>query len=286
MFGYIGYKILEFIVIATPYPVTYLIAKLGAWLWMLTGKNVNLIKNNVSRVLNLSVEDREIRKITTKIFINWAKNIADFLKHSIISREKLRQRIEVKGLENLDSALEKGKGVVIFTAHIGNFEWGACRLAVEGYNIWGVSLVRKNKLVGRFFESERLTKGLKTLYINKMLNVFRILKNNEIVAIPSDWDPTGQAARPFEFFGRTAYLPTGALQIALRSGAPLIPSFIYRKGKYNHFQIIENPIDLIREGDKETLIAQNMKKVIKVMEKYIRDNISEWEMFHDIWSEK
>jgi KDO2-lipid IV(A) lauroyltransferase len=286
MFGYIGYKILEFIAIATPYPVTYFIANFGARLWMLTGRNVKIIKNNVSKVLNLNLEDRETRKITIKIFINWAKNIVDFLKHSIISKEKLKQRIEVKGLENLDGALKKGKGAVIFTAHIGNFEWGACRLAVEGYNIWGVSLVRKSRLTRRFFESKRLSKGLKTLYINKMLNVFRILKNNEIVAIPSDWDPTGRATRPFKFFGKTAYLPTGALQIALKSGAPLIPSFIYRRDKYNHFQIIENPIDLIREGGKETLIVKNMKKVIKVMEKYIRANISEWEMFHDIWSEK
>ncbi|MFZ3387027.1 MAG: hypothetical protein WA120_07625, partial [Candidatus Hydromicrobium sp.] len=105
-------------------------------------------------------------------------------------------------------------------------------------------------------------------------------------AITSDWDPTGQAARPFKFFGKTAYLPTGALMIALKSGAPLIPSFVCRKDKYNHFQIIEKPIDLIREGDKETLINKNMEKVLEVMEKYIRNNISEWEMFHDIWSEK
>jgi KDO2-lipid IV(A) lauroyltransferase len=286
MFGYIGYKILEFIAIATPYPVTYFIAKFGAWLWMLTGANVNTIKNNVSKVLNLGLEDRETRKIAIKIFVNWAENIVDFLKHSNISKEKLKQRIEIKGLDNLDSALKKGKGVVIFTAHIGNFEWGACRLAVEGYNIWGVSLVRKSKLTKRFFELKRLSKGLKTLYINKMLNVFRILKNNEIVAIPSDWDPTGRAAKPFKFFGKKAYLPTGALQIALKSGAPLVPSFIYRKDKYNHFQIIEKPIDLIREGDKETMITKNIKKVTKVMEKYIRNNISEWEMFHDIWCEK
>jgi len=74
--------------------------------------------------------------------------------------------------------------------------------------------------------------------------------------------------------------------IALKSGAPLIPSFIWKKDKYNHFQIVEKPIDLIREGDKETLINKNMEKVLEVMEKYIRDNISEWEMFHDIWSEK
>ena len=286
MFGYIGYKILEFIAIATPYPVTYFIAKFGAMLWFLTGVNVRTIKNNISKVLDIDFKNKETHKIAIKIFLNWAENIVDFLKHSNISREKLKQRIEIKGLHNLDSALKKGKGVVIFTAHIGNFEWGACRLAVEGYNIWGVSLVRKSELTRRFFESKRLSKGLKTLYINKMLNVFRILENNEIVAIPSDWDPTGRAARPFKFFGKTAYLPTGALQIALKSGAPLVPSFIYRKDKYNHFQIIEKPIDLIREGDKETLITKNIKKVIKVMEKYIRDNISEWEMFHDIWSEK
>lgn len=286
MFGYIGYKILEFIAISTPYPVTYFIAAFGARLWMLTGVNVKTIRNNVSTVLNLNINDKEIHRIANRIFINWAKNIADFLKHPIISKEKLKQRVEIEGLEHLDNALKKGKGVVIFTAHIGNFEWGACRIALEGYKIWGLSLVRKNKLVGKFFESNRLSKGLKTLYINRMLNVFRMLKNNEIVAVPSDWDPTGQATRPFKFFGKTAYLPTGALMIALKSGATLIPSFIWKKDKYNHFQIVEKPIDLIREGDKETLINKNMEKVLEVMEKYIRDNISEWEMFHDIWSEK
>jgi len=286
MFGYIGYKILEFIAISTPYPVTYLIAAFGARLWMLTGIDVKIIRNNVSKVLNLNINDKEIHRIANRIFINWAKNIVDFLKTPIISKEKLKQRVEIEGLEHLDNALKKGRGAVIVSAHIGNFEWGACRIAVEGYKIWGLSLVRKNKLVGKFFESNRLSKGFKTLYINRMLNVFRVLKNNEIVAIPSDWDPTGQATRPFKFFGKTAYLPTGALMIALKSGAPLIPSFVWKKDKYNHFQIIEKPIDLIREGDKETLIAKNMEKVLEVMEKYIRDNISEWEMFHDIWSEK
>ncbi|GAH21101.1 unnamed protein product [marine sediment metagenome] len=286
MFGYIGYKILEFIAISTPYPVTYFIATFGARLWMLTGVDVKIIRNNVSKVLNLNINDKEIHRIANRIFINWAKNIVDFLKQPIISKEKLKQRVEIEGLEHLDNALKRGRGAVIITAHIGNFEWGACRIAVEGYKIWGLSLVRKNKLVGKFFESNRLSKGFKTLYTNRMLNVFRTLKNNEIVAIPSDWDPTGQATRPFKFFGKTAYLPTGALMIALKSGALLIPSFIWKKDKYNHSQIVEKPIDLIREGDKETLINKNMEKVLEVMEKYIRDNISEWEMFHDIWSEK
>ena len=284
MFGYIGYRIVEFIAIATPYPFSYFIAAVGAMLWFATGVNVGIIKKNISTALGLSPDDRETHTIAKKIYINWGKNIMDFLKHSIISREKLKQRVEIKGLKNLDNALLKGNGVVIFTAHIGNFEWGACRLAVDGYRIWGTSLVRKNKLVGRFFEAKRMSKGLKTLYINKMLKVFKILKNNEIIAIPTDWDPTGQAGRPFKFFGKTAYLPTGALQIALRSGASLVPSFIWRKDKYNHLLIFKKPVDLIREGDKETLISKNMAKVLSVMERYIRNHITEWEMFHNIWS--
>lgn len=283
MLSFIGYKILEFIVVATPYPVTYFIAVFGARLCFLAGLNVEIIKNNVSKVLKIDFNSRQTHKIAIDIFINWGKNITDFLKHSIISKERLRQRVEVRGLRNLDNALKKGKGVVIVTAHIGNFEWGACRLAVDGYDIWGISLYRESKLTRNFFESKRSSKGLKTLYVNRILNIFRILKNNGIVAIPSDWNPSGRAGKPFKFFGETASLPTGALQIALKSGAELIPSFIWRKDKYNHLLVIDNPVKLIREGDSKELIDKNMEKILEIMEKYIKSHISEWEMFHNIW---
>lgn len=255
-------------------------------LWFLAGINVKIVKNNLSKALDLDINTKYIHQITKRIYINWSRNICDFLKHPIISKEKLKQRVEIVGLENLDKALEKGKGVVIFTAHIGNFEWGACRIAVEGYKIWGVSLVRENERLNKFFESNRLTKGLKTLYINKMLNVFKILKNNEIVAIPTDWDPTNRA-NTYNFFGEKAMLPDGSVKIAMKSGAPLLPSFIFRKGKYNHFQIVEKPLELFQneDEDKETLLAKNMEKVIKVLEKYIKENIEEWELFHNIWVE-
>lgn len=283
MLSFIGYKILEFIVVTTPYPVTYFIAASGARLCFLTGLNAKIIKNNVSKVLKIDINSRRTRKLAIDIFINWGKNITDFLKHPIISKERLRQRVKIRGLGNLDNALRKGKGVVIFTAHIGNFEWGACRLAADGYNIWGISLYRKSRLTRNFFESKRSSKGLKTLYVNRILNLFRILKNNGIVAIPSDWDSSGRAGKPFKFFGETAYLPTGALQIALKSGAELIPGFIWRTDKYNHLLVIDEPVKLIREGDSKELIDKNMEKILEIMEKYIKSHISEWEMFHNIW---
>lgn len=285
MLGLIVYKIAELIAILTPYPLSYFIANVSARIWFLTRVNVGATKNNVSNVLSLDKNSRKVSRIAKAIYINWAKNVVDFLKHPVISKEKLKQRVEIVGLENLDKALKKGKGVVIFTAHIGNFEWGACKLAVEGYKIWGVSLVRKSNRLNKFFEARRLHKGVKTLYVNKMLHVFKILRNNEIVAIPTDWDP-GARSSSFNLFGKKAYIPNGPVHIALGSGAALIPSFIIRKGKYNHYQVIGEPIKLYTEGDKKTLISKNMEKMIEVLEKYIKDNLVEWEMFHNIWAEE
>ena len=283
MFDYLGYKFLEFIATVLPYPLAYAVAIAGARLWYATGYNVGVIKKNVSRVLNLDPGDFEVRRISVKVFINWGKNIVDFLRQHIISKETLRSKVRLKGIEYLDEALKEKKGVVIITSHIGNFELAGSRLALDGYKIWGISLFRKSDRANRFFEAKRMSRGLRTLYINRMLHVFRHLKNNEIIAIPSDWDPTGKASRPFKFFGQMAGLPTGALQIALRSGAPLVPVFIWRDGKYTHREVIGKPIELDREGDREELISKNMKKLLTVMETHIREHPTEWELFHDIW---
>jgi KDO2-lipid IV(A) lauroyltransferase len=232
--------------------------------------------------LNLNEDDEKITELTKKIYCQFACNVCDFLKNPIISKEKLKARIQLEGLENLKEALKENKGAIIFTAHIGNFEWGAARVAIEGIPMWGIGLLRDNKYLNPFFERLRLSKDLKTLYANRMLGVFRILKDNEVVAIPSDWDPTGKA-EAYDFFSGRARIPDGPVQLALLTGAPLIPSFIKRDGKYNHHQYIGKPVDLIREGDKKDLVSINMKLIISIMEKNILENIDQWEVFHDIW---
>ena len=70
---------------------------------------------------------------------------------------------------------------------------------------------------------------------------------------------------------------------ALKSGAELIPSFIWRESKYNHRQIIGEAVKLDRTGEKEEMLKKNMKKVIPIMEKHISEHLLEWELFHDIW---
>ena len=281
-FSFINYMIAAFMACFTPYPVSFFIGKSLAWFWWIAHKNVDIVKRNVSNVLNLDINDKKVSKISKKIYFEFAKNVVDFLKNGIISQERFKKNIKLDGVNNLKKALENGNGAVIFTVHIGNFEWGASRIGAEGIKIWGVGLYRENRFLDKYFEKNRKSKFLNTLNANKMLGVFRILKNNEVVAIPTDWDPSG-TSKVYNFLNKKVMLPSGAIQIALASGAPLIPSFIVRDGKYHHHQIICEPLDLIREGSKEELLEKNMQKVIEVLEKYIYKNIDQWFMFHNIW---
>ncbi len=286
---FFGYKFLEFLAYATPYPVSYFIAATSAKMIFYTGKLADTLKKNVSIVTGLKQNDRKVSDIVKNIYVVWFCNVTDFLKQLLINVEKFKKRVDLSGLEYLKDSLKAGKGAVIFTAHIGNFEWGACRVAIEGIPIWGTGLIRPYHRTNRFFEKRRLSKGLQTLYANKMmLNTFRILKNNGVIAIPTDFDPLG-TAEAYDFFGRKAYIPSGPVEIALKSGAPLLPSFMWRKSKYGHQQIIDKPLELERDESKfenrKEFIAFNMKKMIEVLEKYISEHIEEWEMFHDIWAE-
>lgn len=283
MLTYIGYRLLELYVILLPYPIAYIVATGGAMLWFATGQNVYTIKKNISIVLKKDIDDPEVHRLAKKVYINWGKNIVDFLKHKVVSRKKIKQRVSFEGHNNLKKGLAKGKGVVLFSCHIGNFEWGASRIGVEGYKIWGIALFRKSEKTNKFFESNRLRKGFLTVYANKMHHIFRYLKNNELIAIPMDWDSTGQSSKSFDFFGKKAYLPTGALRLAMRSGAALMPVFIWRDGRYTHHLKIMKPINLDLSGGKEESIEKNMKIIIPIMEKHIREHLVEWELFHNIW---
>lgn len=284
MFIFLGYKFLEFLAYITPYPLTYLIASVGARVLFNLNVNVDVLKTNVAKVLDTNKDDKEVALIARRIYINWFMTVADFLKHTRVSMEKLKQRIGITGLENLTKALEKGKGAVVFTAHISNVEWGAGRVAAEGYKMWATGLSRPFEPTNRFFQTRRQAKGVRILYVNRsLLDVFRILKNNEVIAMPTDWDSQG-TAQLYDFFGKKAYIPAGPVEIAMKSGAALIPCFIHRTDKYNYFIEMEEPIKFETVGDKKELVRINTSKMASVLEKYIKKYIDQWEMFHNIWA--
>ncbi len=91
MLIFLGYKFVEFLAFATPYPLTYLIASVSARILFNLNINVDALKTNIANVLNLDKNDKEVAAIARKIYINWFMTVADFLKHTRVSKEKLKQ---------------------------------------------------------------------------------------------------------------------------------------------------------------------------------------------------
>ncbi|MGC9335767.1 MAG: lysophospholipid acyltransferase family protein, partial [Anaerolineae bacterium] len=115
-----------------------------------------------------------------------------------------------------------------------------------------------------------------------MIGLFRALKRGEIIALPCD-RLTGDSARSVEFFGAPARLPDGAVRIALRTGAPLIPAFVLRLPDDSFLIAVEPPLDLGRTGDMEADVAAGMAKVVRAMERHIAQHPEQWLVAAPIW---
>jgi KDO2-lipid IV(A) lauroyltransferase len=115
-----------------------------------------------------------------------------------------------------------------------------------------------------------------------MLGLFRALKRGEIVALPCDRG-FAESARFVEFFGHPARLPDGAVRIALRTGAPLVAAFVQRRPDDTFLLEVEPPLELSHSGDLESDVADGVKEIARVMERFISRRPEQWLVAAPVW---
>jgi lauroyl/myristoyl acyltransferase len=110
----------------------------------------------------------------------------------------------------------------------------------------------------------------KFIYIHQtMLPAFRCLKKNEILAIAVD-GLGGENRILADIQGRQVSLSSGPVAIALRSRAPILPTFVLRTAsKYRHKIIIEPPMELGRTNTTATGLASNTKRIGDRINEYL-----------------
>ena len=187
------------------------------------------VVENLKIILNKPSCDKEIRVITRDVFRNFAKYLVDFFRFSLIDDEYIKRFVRLEGRENLEEALKRGKGVIILSAHLGNWELGGYVLGKLGYNMNAVVLTHKNEKVNNFFINQRFMGNFKSIEIGATLRgCYRALKGNELLALLGDrnFSSTGLMA---EFFGKPALMPKGPAALALRTGATVLPTYMVRE---------------------------------------------------------
>ncbi|MFA6281197.1 MAG: lysophospholipid acyltransferase family protein [Candidatus Omnitrophota bacterium] len=231
---------------------------------------------------NRSVNEK--KKITRDFFISMAQSAFEllyFLRHT----DKL-DGIKIEGQEFLDAALKSGQGVILVTAHIGNFPLMSVKLAQSGYKVNFITRPMHDEKAGDYLYNLRENAGVKSIFSQPrrecVMNMLRVLRNNEIIITQIDQN-FGAGGVWVKFFGKLAATPVGPITLSMRTKAKIIPAFIYRTGLGKHCIKIFKEEPLIQASDKDEMILKNAANLSHFIEKWITDYPEQWGWIHRRW---
>ncbi|MBN2538666.1 MAG: lysophospholipid acyltransferase family protein [Deltaproteobacteria bacterium] len=212
---------------------------------------------------------------------------AEFFDLLPITGENISDWLEFEGRENYLRAKEKNKGILFFTGHFGNWELEAAAFAIlcEPLNI--VYRVLDNPVIGEIVDKVRSHRGNRLVSKGGAVRkILELLKKNEVVGILIDQNVSWREGVFVDFFGRPASTTKGLAALALQTGAPVLPGFIFRMkdGKYRF--VIEPEIEISRTGDYDRDIFENTQRFTKIVEGNVRRHPEQWFWLHQRWKTK
>jgi lauroyl/myristoyl acyltransferase len=166
-------------------------------------------------------------------FEHFALAVTDFLRLARIRRGTLWSTIELRGAEHLAAARTSGRGVIVLSAHVGNWEWGAAYLADLGQRVHIAARPHRSRGVEAFYSRRRSSWGVTSLRERPLwLSASRALRRGEWVALMGDRGVPG---------GRGS-LCSWASALARRTGAMVLPALMIRIGRGRYAACFETPL--------------------------------------------
>jgi KDO2-lipid IV(A) lauroyltransferase len=285
MFNYFLYRIAQAIALSLPLKVAYSIAVFLADLrFLFAHEDRRNVAGNL-KVVFPEKSDIQIKEISKKLFRNFAKYLVDFFRIQDINSDYIAKNVRIKDIHYLDSALAERRGVMLLTAHIGNWELGGVVTSMLGYSFITVALPHKSKQVNEFFNKQRESKGVKALPLGNAAKPFlKTLRVNGFLALVGDREFLGKGILT-DFFSRPSIFPLGPAVLSLHTKPNIILGFMLRMPDDKFELVFEKPIDYVVTGDNQKDIKEIILKYKSVFEKYIRLYPDQWFMFRRFWSE-
>jgi KDO2-lipid IV(A) lauroyltransferase len=233
---------------------------------------------------HLSASERA--SILRGCFTSLGRLLGEFSQFPRATSESLRRIIDFEGLENIQAALERGRGVIVFTAHLGAWELLSFALSAFGYPM--SFLVRRidNPQVEQLVEKTRTRFG--NLSIDKRAAarpMMRALRQGGIVGILIDLNTQQHEGVFVDFFGIPASTTTSLAKLALRTEAAVIPFCMpWLEQRQRFLMRIDPPLHITRTGNEEEDVHRLTALFTSVIENYVRLYPDQWLWIHKRWN--
>ena len=197
-----------------------------------------------------------------------------------------RFRIDEPERNHVAEALDRGRGVILATAHVGNWDISGRALHATGRPVHLVMGREPNETTQEYARQSREQAGVRVIYTDSSVfsafNMIRALRRNEILAIQIDRGNGGaDSAKLIEFFGARAPFQEGPFHLARLSGAPVVPVVTLRRGLRHYEILLGEPRWVSREvpGDAE----RALRETVAFLETAIREHPEQWFQFAPFW---
>jgi KDO2-lipid IV(A) lauroyltransferase len=268
--------------------VISLVRNLVSFGYIIDGKYINMAIENILMAKPPVVRTHnEANQLALKTFEYFALSFIHLLYVNRLTNLRNKKYILFEGLETLDKRLGEKRGVILISAHLGNWEIGVAELALKGYPVHFVAYQQVNpylnKLMNRFREGCGVniipTKGA-------IARSEELLKKGKIIIMLIDQTGREQGVEA-EFFGRMAPAMWGPANLHLKTNAPIIPFVAYflpqRTQKFHYNIKFGNEIALLPIGNKDEDIKRLTQLYLNEIERLIRARPEQWIWFHRRW---
>lgn len=262
----------------------------GSLAWVFARRERDDLTANVSQVLGPSVRRSftgrvRVQFVVRRIFCNCISNYLELFALPGLTKQEVLARIDIKGLEHFEEALSHGRGVILFSAHLGPFEYLTSWFPVHGYEmVIPVEKVRDERMLRLMLDS-RLSNGVEFVPLQgsrAIRAMLRVLRRNQIVLITSDRAVEGESV-VLDFFGAPARLPLGPVNLSILTGAPLVGGFGWRNTDGRDVIEFTRLTYALEENQrKDPVVLQ--AALTRHLETIVRDHLDQWVVFEPLWA--
>ncbi|HYU21153.1 MAG TPA: lysophospholipid acyltransferase family protein [Chloroflexota bacterium] len=275
----IGSFLLRFIPPQVGYFLADLFAPLIGFCWP---GHYRRARHNMAHVLGPSADPREISRRVRGVFRNYGKYMIDLLWLPQAHFQDLDRNFRIVGLDHIDQAMRRGNGLVLVTAHMGNWDLAGAVLAGKGYPVNVIVETLEPLRWNERVQDIRERVGMKAIPLeNGVRDMLAVLRSNEILGVLID-RPLDRDGIPVRFFDAVTRVPEGAAKLALRTGAGVVAAGIVRQGR--RFVAHVSPLlDVEPSGDRTRDAQELTQQAMNWLESVIHQYPEQWFMFRNMW---
>lgn len=283
--SYLAYRSAAALANAIPESVALPVAEgFGRLAAPLLAERRRLVARNLRRATDGRLEGVALRRAVSDTFASYGRYWLELFRLPGDWRTAVEPRFQAIGWEHIATAREAGKGVILALPHLGGFDFAAAWLAGRGIAPTVVVEPVEPPELFEWFAGVRAAIGMEVVPLGPEAGtvVLRALKENRIVCLLSDRDLAGDGIE-VEFFGERTTLPAGPAVLALRTGAPLVPTGVYFRPGGRHFALIGPPLPVQREGRLRDDVTRITQDLARRFEELVRMAPEQWHLMQPNW---